>query len=73
MTKGSKATWLEAETYRGDSGAGIFLQRGGVKYLIGINAYGLSPDWDVPNFGVWLGGQGSRDWIEANMNSDTHL
>ena len=72
MNKGKKATRLESMIWTGDSGGGSFVERDGEKYLIGIHSWSSQYiKWDAVNSDVWVGGQGVRDWVQANMNSET--
>ena len=61
---------MESMGYSGDSGSGTFIERDNELFLIGVNSYGDRPKWGSKQGDVWVGGP-AREWIEANLESDT--
>ena len=62
-------TRLEGNVAPGDSGGGIFVERGGVRYLVGLNSYQASIDGATDaDYGDLSGGTNLAlyyDWIFA--------
>ena len=59
--------------YSGDSGGPSFIERDGEKFLIGVHSWSFEPSWGAVSSDVWVGGQGTRDWLKANMDSETPI
>ena len=63
---------LESMGHYGDSGSGALLVENGELYIIGVKSNGGPAQWDTTHQYTRVGGY-HRDWIDANLASDTRI
>jgi hypothetical protein len=63
---------LEAMGHYGDSGSGALLIENNELYIIGVKSNGGPAQWDTTHQYTRVGGY-HRDWIDANLASDTRI